>query len=198
MSTEPTVFVVDDDESVRESLSMLIETIELNVKSFANAQEFLQDYEPNEPGCLVLDVRMPGISGLELQAKLAADGHKIPVIFITGHGDVPMAVGAMKTGAVSFIEKPFRDQDLIDTIQEALEKDAKEKVLLTKRSEIEEKLDTLTPREKQVMDRMVDGMQNKKIAYELEISQKTVDFHRANIYKKMNANTTVELLKMMQ
>ena len=198
MSTEPIVFIVDDDESVRESLSMLVETIELKAKTFASAQEFLQSYQPHEPGCLVLDVRMPGISGLELQAKLAADNCKIPVILVTGHGDIPMAVDAMKTGAVSFIEKPFRDQDLIDTIQEAIEKDAKERVLLNKRSKIEGKIETLTSRERQIMDRMVDGMPNKKIAYELEISQKTVDFHRANIYKKMNVNTTVELLRMIQ
>ncbi len=198
MSTESTVFVVDDDESVRQSLSMLVETIDLNVKSFASAQEFLQEYEPHEPGCLVLDVRMPGMSGLELQAKLAAKDYKIPVILVTGHGDIPMAVDAMKKGAVSFIEKPFRDQDLIDTIQEAIEKDAKERVLLTKRSKIEEKLDALTPRERQVIGRMIDGIPNKKIGFELQISQKTVDYHRANIYKKMNVNTTVELLRMIQ
>ncbi len=198
MSTETTVFVVDDDESVRESLTMLVETIDLNVKAFASAQEFLQNYEPNEPGCLVLDVRMPGMSGLELQAKLAANECKIPVILVTGHGDVPMAVNAMKTGAVSFIEKPFRDQDLIDTIQEAIEKDAKERVLLNKQSKIKEKIDTLTSRERQVMDRMAEGLTNKKIAYELKISQKTVDFHRANIFKKMNVNTTVELLRITQ
>ncbi len=196
MSTEPTVFVVDDDESVRESLTMLVETIDLKTKSFASAQEFLQGYEPNEAGCLILDVRMPGMSGLELQAQLTANDCKLPVILVTGHGDVPMAVNAMKSGAVSFIEKPFRDQELIDTIQEAIEKDAKERVLLNKRAKMKEKIDTLTPRERQVMDCMIEGTLSKEIACELQISQKTVDFHRANIFKKMNVNSTVELLRL--
>jgi FixJ family two-component response regulator len=198
MHSETTVFVVDDDEAVRQSLSMLVETVGLNVETYSGGQEFLNEYDPEKAGCLVLDVRMPGISGLELQAKLAEQRCSPPVIIITGHGDVPMAVKAIKAGAIGFIEKPFRDQELLDKIQEAIDIDARQRCELARRAKTEDKLKRLTPRERQVMEHLIVGKPNKKIAAELQISQKTVDFHRTNIFEKMGVNSTVELVRMIQ
>lgn len=196
--SEPTVFVVDDDEAVCQSLSMLVKTIGLNVQTYTSAKNFLDAYDPSQAGCLILDVRMPGMSGLELQSKLAAEGINIPIIIITGHGDVPMAVEAVKAGAVDFIEKPFRDQILLDDIQKAIEIDAQAQREQAESADIEAKLVLLTPREREVMDLLVAGKSNKMIAYELGISHKTVDFHRAHIIEKMQVGSVVELVRLTQ
>jgi FixJ family two-component response regulator len=195
---EPTVFVVDDDEAVRLSLSMLVETVGLKVRTFKNGQEFLDSCERDQAGCVVLDVRMPGMSGLEVQAKLNQEGMDMPVIIVTGHGDVPMAVEALKAGAVDFVEKPFRDQTLLDNIQEAIELDARNRRSQAQQNEVEAKKALLTRREQQVMELLVAGKNNKTIAYELQISQKTVDFHRANVLAKMGVRSVVELVRLVR
>jgi FixJ family two-component response regulator len=195
---EPTVFVVDDDEAVRRSLSMLVETVGLKVRTFSNGQEFLDSCGPNQAGCVVLDVRMPGMSGLEVQSKLKAGGVSIPVIIVTGHGDVPMAVEALKAGAMDFVEKPFRDQTLLDNIQEAIELDARNRSSHAQQTEIEARKALLTRREQQVMELLVAGKNNKTIAHELQISQKTVDFHRANVLEKMGVESVVKLVRLVR
>jgi len=196
--SEPIVFVVDDDEAVCHSLRMLIETVGLEVQTYHSAQNFLDAYDPAQMGCLVLDVRMPGMSGPELQSKLTAQGINIPVIIITGYGDVPMAVQAIKAGAIDFIEKPFRDQVLLDNIQKAIELDAQNRHKQSERTDVETKIAILTPREREVMDLLVLGKSNKVIAYELGISQKTVGFHQAHILRKMGVGSVVELVRLMQ
>ncbi len=193
--SEPTVFVVDDDEAVCRSLRLLIETVGLKVQTYGSAQDFLDGYDPAQVGCLVLDVRMPGMSGLELQSKLTAEGINIPVIMVTGHGDVPLAVQAIKAGAMDFIEKPFRDQILLDNIQKAIGLEAQTWCEQAEQASIEEKLASLTPREYEIMDLLILGRSNKAIAYELGISQKTVDFHRAHILEKMGVDSVVELVR---
>ncbi len=196
--SEPTVFIVDDDEAVQQSLTMLLGTVGLNAQAYRSAEDFLDDYDPAaQPGCLLLDVRMPGMSGMELQARLAEKPTRTQVIIITGHGDVPMAVEAIKAGAVDFIEKPFRDQVLLDSIQRALELDAKARREQAERADIEAKIARLTPRERQIADLVVLGKSTKTIAYELGISQKTVDFHRVNILEKMRVDSVVELVRLM-
>ncbi len=194
----PVVFVVDDDEAVCRSLSVLIEDIGLDVRTFTSAREFLAEYDPKQPGCLVLDVRMSGMSGLELQSRLKELGYEIPIIIITGHADVPMAVEAMKTGALDFIEKPFRDQLLLDNIQKAIELDARMRRNRKESLDVQSRIQNLTRRERQIMDLLVLGKTNKTIAYELGISQKTVDFHRANILDKAGVDSVVELLRLTQ
>ena len=196
--SEPIVFIVDDDKAVQQSLSMLVETVGLNAQTYSRAEDFLDAYDPAQAGCLLLDVRMPGMSGLELQSKLAAEGINIPIIIVTGHSDVPMAVEAVKAGAIDFIEKPFRDQVLLDDIQKALEQDALDRREQTERADIEAKKALLTPREREVMELLVVGKSNKVIAYELGISQKTVDFHRAHIIEKMQVGSVVELVRLTQ
>lgn len=191
---KPTVYVVDDDEAICRSLTLLIQGIGLNVQTFTNAQDFLTTYDPDTPGCLVTDVRMPGMSGLELQAKLAERGTVLPAIVITGHGDIPMAVDAMKAGIVDFVEKPFRDQVLLDDIQKALELDAQTRRRRTQKTDIQGKTALLTPREEQIMDLLIEGKSSKTIAFELGISQKTVDFHRSHILEKMGVDSVVELV----
>ena len=195
---EPVVFVVDDEEAVCSSIRVLLETIGLNVRTYNNAQDFLSAYDPAQPGCLVLDVRMPGMSGLELQSKFVEEQIGIPVIIITGHGDVPIAVKAIKMGALDFIEKPFREQSLLDNVQKALNIDACNRRKDAECKKIDSMLTRLTPRERQIMDLLVAGKINKVIAHELGISQKTVDFHRANILEKMNVGSVVELLRLIQ
>ena len=195
---EPVVFVVDDEEAVCSSIRVLLETIGLNVRTYNNAQDFLSAYDPAQPGCLVLDVRMPGMSGLELQSKFVEEQIGIPVIIITGHGDVPIAVKAIKMGALDFLEKPFREQSLLDNIQRALNVDASNRRKGAECKEIDSMLTRLTPRERQIMDLLVAGKINKLIAHELGISQKTVDFHRANILEKMEVGSVVELLQLLQ
>lgn len=195
---DPVVFVVDDDEAVCRSLSLLIEDIGLEVRTFTSAPAFLSAYDPAQPGCLVLDVRMSGMSGLELQSRLNELDYGIPTIIITGHADVPMAVEAMKAGALDFIEKPFRDQVLLDNIQRAIDWDARTRRRRQEMRDVQSRITLLTPREREIMDLLVRGKTNKAIAYELGISQKTVDFHRANILQKVEVRSVVELVRLMQ
>jgi two-component system, LuxR family, response regulator FixJ len=193
----PVVFIVDDDAAVRNSLRLLIKSIGLVPTVLESAREFLDNYDPAQPGCMVLDVRMPGMSGLELQEQLNRLGAVIPVIFITGHGDVAMAVEAMQAGAFDFLQKPFRDQDLIDRIQRALEKDRANRAVLAERSLIRQRLELLTPREREVLDLVTDGKANKVMAADLGVSQRTVEIHRARVMEKMGAASLAHLVRMM-
>jgi len=193
----PTVFIVDDDEAVRSSLRLLIKSVGLIPSALGSAREFLEKYDPTQPGCLVLDVRMPEMSGLELQEQLNRQGAVIPVIFITGHGDVPMAVEAMQAGAFDFLQKPFRDQDLIDRIQRALEKDRANREVLNERNLIRERLESLTPREREVLTMVSSGKPNKIMAADLGVSQRTVEIHRARVMEKMGASSLAQLVRMV-
>lgn len=196
-NTRPTVFVVDDDAAVRDALKLLLRSVGHAVETYGSAQEFLDAYGEDRPGCLVLDIRMPGMSGLELQQKLNEKHSILPIIFITGHGDVPMAVEAMQAGAVDFIQKPFRDQDLIDRINQALEKDSANRAALGERNDIRRRLETLTPREREVLDLVVHGKANKVIAGDLKLSQRTVEIHRARVMEKMQASSLAHLVRMV-
>ncbi len=196
MSPEPTVFVVDDDEAVRGGLRRLMESVGLNVETYGSAQEFLSDCDPNRRGCLVLDIRMPGMGGLDLQDQLGKQGIRLPVIILTGHADVAAAVRALKAGAMDFIEKPFNSQVLLDRIQQAIQHDAKARRQSAEESQIGQRLARLTSREKEVMHMMVTGKASKVIAIDLSISERTVEFHRANIMKKLQARTLAELIHM--
>jgi len=193
----PTVFVVDDDEGVRNSLRFLLKSVGLTTRALASASEFLEVYTHNQPGCLVLDVRMPGMSGIELQQQLNLRGAALPVIFITGHGDIPMAVEAMQHGAFDFLQKPFRDQDLIDRIQRALERDVRNRTVLAQHVRIRERLESLTPREREVLTLMTRGKPNKVMAAELGVSQRTVEIHRARVMEKSGANSLAHLVRMV-
>lgn len=193
----PTVFVVDDDEAVRNSLRFLLKSVGLPTQMFASATEFLQNYTTSQPGCLVLDVRMPAMSGLELQQQLNLRGETIPVVFITGHGDIPMAVEAIQHGAFDFLPKPFRDQDLIERIQKALAKDAKTRSALKEHARIRERLKSLTPREHEVMQLMIQGKPNKIMAADLGVSQRTVEIHRARVMEKSGAGSLAQLVRMV-
>ena len=193
----PTVFLVDDDEAVRDSLALLMKSVALTSRSFASAGDFLAAYDPDSPGCLILDIRMPGMSGMELQQKLMDMRAKLPIIFITGHGDIPMAVEAMQRGAVDFIPKPFRDDELLDRINKALESDRKNRDSLVEREVIEERIEKLTPREKQVLELVVQGKANKVIAGDLEVSQRTVEIHRARVMEKMQVRSVAQLVRMV-
>jgi two-component system, LuxR family, response regulator FixJ len=194
---QATIFVVDDDEGVRNSLKFLLKSVGLATRAFASADEFLGAYRPDQPGCLVLDVRMPGMSGLELQQQLNVRGAIVPVIFITGHGDVPMAVEAMQQGAFDFLQKPFRDQELIDRIQRALECDAGNRTALAEYDKIRARLDSLTEREREVLGLLTSGKQNKTMAAELGVSQRTVEIHRARIMEKTGAGSLAQLVRMV-
>lgn len=191
---KPVVYVVDDNEAVCRSIGILIRGVGLDVCTYNNAEDFLAGYDGNRPGCLVVDVRMPGMSGLDLQLQLKKEGISLPSIVITGHGDIPMAVEAMKAGVVDFIEKPFRDQLLLDDIQKALQLDSESRSRRAIEKDIATKASQLTPREDEIMHFLVDGKSSKTIAYELGISQKTVDFHRAHILEKMGVDSVVELI----
>ena len=191
------VFIVDDDQGVRESVRILMRSIGAESEAFPSAQDFLDAYDPAKPGCLVLDVRMPGMSGLELQEQLASLGSTLPIIFITAHGDVPMAVEAVKAGAMDFVQKPFRDQELIDKIQVALAENARVRKKLEDRSRIAERIASLTPREHEVMEMVVEGNANKVIAIDLGLSQRTVEIHRARVMKKMEADSAPQLVQMV-
>jgi len=193
----PSVFIVDDDEAVRNSLQLLVKSIGLTGTSMGSAHEFLAGYDPRQPGCLILDVRMPGMSGLELQQQLNLRGAVIPVIFITGHGDIPMAVEAMQQGAFDFLQKPFRDQDLIDRVQRALEADRKYRIELSERTRIRARRDSLTPREREVLTLVSSGKANKITAAELGLSQRTVEIHRARVMEKMGASSLAQLVRMV-
>jgi FixJ family two-component response regulator len=194
---EPTVFVVDDDDAIRDSLQMLIKSVGLGVETFGTAKQFLAVHDPERPGCLVLDLRMPEMSGLELQDRLSKNGSTLPIIFITGHGDVPAAVSAMQAGAIDFLQKPFRDQDLLDRIQQAIERDAAIRRKLRDRSEIQSRMARLTPRESEIMTLVVRGDANKAIAYDLGLSERTVEIHRARVMKKMEADSLPQLVQLV-
>jgi two-component system response regulator FixJ len=195
-ATAPTVHVVDDDDGMRRALSLLLNTVGYKTLVFASPSEFLAQYDADTPGCLVLDIRMPGMSGLELQQHMNRTGSMLPVIFITGHGDVPMAVQAMKEGAFEFIQKPFRDQDLLDRINHAIQHDAENRNTLARRADVARRLESLTPRERQVMAMVVDGAANKVIAIDLDLSERTVEIHRAKVMEKMGARSVAHLVKL--
>ena len=190
----PIIYLVDDDEPVRDALGMLFKSIGLEHEAFASALDFLQSYDARRHSCLVADIRMPGLSGLELQQRLNEQRSEMPIIFITGHGDVPMAVNAMKSGATDFIQKPFRDQDLIDRIHKALAQDQETRARRAQERVLRERLTELTPRETEVMQRVVRGHANKVIAMDLGVSQRTVELHRARVMHKLKMRSLAELV----
>ena len=194
---QSTVYVVDDDDAMRESLTWLIESVGLKVETFASADEFLASYYPGRPGCVLLDVRMPGMSGLELQGHLQKQQITVPVIMITGHGDVPMAVRAMKSGAIDFIEKPFNDEQLLESIRNALAIDDRRRDEQSFKADVASRLEQLTPRESEVMDMVTAGKSNKEIANDLGVSAKTVEAHRAKVMEKMEAGSLAELVRLV-
>ena len=193
-----TVFVIDDDGRMRAAMQRLLKSVGLRSEVFATPQEFLRRKLPDGPTCLVLDVRLPGMSGLDVQRKLAEAGVQIPIIFITGHGDIPMTVKAMKSGAVEFLTKPFRDQDLLDAIQQALERDGRTRQQQHEIEELKERYETLTTREREVMGLLVSGMLTKQIASRLGTSEITAQVHRGQVMRKMHANSPVELGRMAE
>ena len=192
------VFVIDDDPSVRQAVESLIRSVGMHVQTFASAQEFMASNRPDAPSCLVLDVRMPGLSGLDLQRELSNSGFRIPIIFITGHGDIPMSVRAMKAGAVEFLTKPFRDQDLLDAISQALERDRALRSQQAEMAELRSRFEQLTPREREVMQLVVSGLLNKQIAARLNISEITVKLHRHQVMEKMKAESLAELVRISE
>lgn len=194
--SKSTVFVVDDDQAMRNSLKWLIESVGVQVESFASADDFLAQYQPGRAGCLVLDVRMPGMSGLELQEHLMRQNIHIPAVIITGHGDVPMAVRAMKAGAVDFIEKPFNDEALLDAIRRAIAYEEQQRSQQSEHLQIQQRLAHLTPREHEVMEMVTEGKSNKEIANALGVSAKTIEAHRARVMEKMQAGSLAELVRM--
>ena len=197
-TSDAIVFVIDDDESMREALKSLIRSVGLKVEAFASAHEFLQGRRPDLPACLILDVRMPGLSGLDLQRDLSEAKIHIPIIFITGHGDIPMSVRAMKAGAVEFLTKPFRDQDLLDAIQQALERDRLMRSQQADNAELLNRYHSLTPRETEVFGLVVKGMLNKQIALQLGTSEITIKLHRRQVMEKMHADSFADLVRMAE
>ncbi len=197
MSEQELVFIVDDDEAVRDSIGMLLETVDIPYVTFPDAQTFLEEVDPNEVNCLVLDIRMPGMSGLELQEKLSAMNAQVPIVFITGHGDIPMAVEAMRHGAVDFLRKPFRDQELLDRVQEALSQDAEHRDHAADVETLKSRVADLTPREQEVFKRVAKGQANKVIAIELGISERTVEIHRSNVMQKTSSRSLADLVRLL-
>ncbi|MAG97267.1 MAG: response regulator FixJ [Alphaproteobacteria bacterium] len=196
-TTEQIVYVVDDDPAIRDSLQWLLTSVDLKVRTFSSGQELLDQVTPDLPGCLLIDVRMPGMSGLELQHELTARGIKLPIVIITGHGDVQMAVRAMKAGALDFIEKPFNDQEILEVVQRAVDRSVSAVESSAVKEEVESRIASLTPRERQVLELVVTGLPNRGIALELGRSEKTVEFHRANVMEKMQAKSLADLMKMV-
>ena len=196
MSDELTVFIVDDDEPVRDAIGMLLDTVDIPYRGYGEAQAFLEDFDSAQTGCLVLDIRMPGMSGLELQEQLIEMKASIPIVFITGHGDIPMAVEAMRRGAVDFIRKPFRDQELLDRIHEALSVDDEQRSREADIDAVRAKVAKLTPRETEVFDRVTAGQANKVIAIELGISERTVEIHRSQVMQKTRVRTLADLVRL--
>ena len=194
---QQTVYVVEDDEAVRDSLELLLKSDSKPVKTYESANAFLKDYSDKMAGCIVLDIRMPGMDGMELQKKLNDKHSILPIIFVTGHGDVPMAVDAMKEGAVDFIQKPYREEALLEKIETALEQDQEQRKSLDEKQEIIRRVKSLTPREREIMDRMIAGQANKVIAIELEISQRTVEIHRSRVMHKMGTHSLAHLVRMV-
>ena len=194
---QQTVYVVEDDEAVRDSLELLLKSDGKPVKTYESATAFLKDYSDKMAGCIVLDIRMPGMDGMELQKKLNEKHSILPIIFVTGHGDVPMAVDAMKEGAVDFIQKPYREEALLEKIEAALKQDLEQRKSLDEKQEIIRRIKSLTPREHEIMDRMIAGQANKVIAIELEISQRTVEIHRSRVMHKMGTHSLAPLVRMV-
>ena len=192
----PSIYVVDDDDSMRQAVALLLRTVGYNPVVFARPSDFLAKFDANLHGCLVLDIRMPEMSGLEVQQQLNRSGSMLPVILITGHGDIPMAVQAMKDGAFDFLQKPFRDQDLLDRINGALKQDAENRETVERHADLKRRRESLTPREREVMGLVVDGRANKVIAIDLGLSERTVEIHRANVMEKMQARSVAHLVKM--
>jgi len=193
---KPMVYIVDDDDGMRRALSVLMTTVGYQPAAFAGPREFIAKHDPSQPSCLVLDVRMPEMSGLELQQHLNRSGSMLPVILISGHGDIPMAVQAMKDGAFDFLQKPFRDQELLDRINGALKLDAENRASTDRLADLKQRSDSLTPREREVMASVVDGKANKVIAIDLGLSERTVEIHLANVMEKMGARSVAHLVKM--
>jgi FixJ family two-component response regulator len=193
---KPIIYIVDDDDGMRRALTVLMTTVGYTPVAFDKPSEFLTKYNPNQPSCLVLDVRMPEMSGLEVQQHLNRNGSMLPVILVSGHGDIPMAVQAMKDGAFDFLQKPFRDQDLLDRINGALKLDAKNRESVDRLADLRQRSESLTPREREVMALVVDGRANKVIAIDLGLSERTVEIHRANVMEKMGARSVAHLVKM--
>lgn len=191
------VFIVEDDEAVRDSIELMMESVDQPAKTYADAQAFLDDYNSSMSGCIVMDVRMPGMNGMELHRRLNELGCNLPIIFVTGHGDIQMAVEAMQNGALDFVTKPYREQELLDTISRALDKDAAKRQFLIEKRVVQERLATLTARETEVMEMMVDGNANKVIGIDLGISERTVEIHRGRVMKKMKTHSLAELVKMV-
>jgi FixJ family two-component response regulator len=195
---QPVVFVIDDDESLRDSLEKLFRLVGLHVETFAVAADFLNSKPPDVPTCLVLDIRLPGVSGLDFQAELAKADIKIPIIFMTGYGDIPMTVKAMKAGAVEFLSKPFRDQDMLDAVQLALGRDRTRRQAERANAQLRTNYESLSPRERQVMALVAAGLMNKQIAAELGVAEITVKIHRGSLMRKMNARSLAELARMAE
>ena len=198
IEAEPIVFVVDDDLSVRRSTERLLRTAGLKVQTFTSAREFLKNPPPEGPACLVLDVRMPGLSGIELQRELTQCGIQIPIIFITAHGDIPMTVRAMKAGAVEFLTKPFRSRGLLDAVRAAIERDRSAHKERSETEELRQRYEQLTPREREVMPLVAAGLLNKQVAGELATTERTIKFHRAHIMQKMGAESLADLVRMVE
>lgn len=195
---DPIVFVVDDDPSIRKSLDRLIKSAGFAVETFATAHEFLERHSHKRSSCLVLDVKLPGLNGLELQEKLLSQEHAMPIVFITGHGDIPMSVKAMKKGAIDFLTKPFDDKDLLDAVQQALQRDSNAWTARDERKDIQRRLESLTPREYEILTHVITGMLNKQIAFALNISEKTVKVHRGRVMEKMGVDSVAELVRLTE